>query len=214
MLAGACATQTDVVDPASLSPTLLRPFVADCRATAPQEVESDLMMFAACGDSISQPTFPVAMDEPRGEAKDQLDRALTQLVRGTSIDQREVGLYSGFDWLDPEVRAELSVESAVTGTGEVSVAITRAGDPYVPSFFMIDTTTWAAFVLPMTATVFQFDEATTFTSDYCFTQDLDTPITGCEISRSLYTQTALNFGADPSCLPLKLWSDESCALEG
>ena len=209
LLIGACTGAAESVDPATLTPVLLRPFVATCRADPPSGTATDLYLFTACGDAIERPSFPISMDRPRGEAQDQIDELLTRMVRGTSPTERDVGMYSGFDWLDTEVRAELEVETTVDD-GVARVGIIRAGEPYVPTFFMISPETWASFALPMSATVFQFEEISSFQSDYCFTTNVNDLQTGCVVSRADYEATAGNFGADPACLPLGLWFDPAC----
>ena len=188
-----------------------RPGLDDCLAAPPPEPRrGEVRVYVECGATGSLPLFPVTRPTPEGST--ELEAALLGLVRGTATEERELGLGLGFDWVDQDVSPYIEVTADVDAAGVARIDFTLDGERWGPGSLAGTSAQLFAFVDPLYATVFQFEEVTALDmSNLCWGE------MGCQglLERSGWeTMTFINrmTRVDPGCPLYAAWGDEECWL--
>lgn len=151
------------------------------------------------------PPYPVA--RPLSPDIDPLSTALKALVEGPDQSESDFGMSGPFDFLDQSTKRRL-VPIVHRGVGgSVSVGFELDGEEWTPGPSVSTGSQIGAFLDPLFATVFGFDEVEEVVLSTCISE------VGCGLvtSRAEW-QTAMtaNFGIKPECGLKGFWSEPPC----
>lgn len=129
--------------------------LGNCATTLPR-LHDPLMpvIYALCQDASSMPQ-PLARPLV---VPTSLQSIIAALVLGTTPEEQQQGLFVGFDWVAPVERSQVSVTAEVDASGLLTLDFHRNGGRWGPGALAGTSSQLFAFVDPLYATVFQFEQ--------------------------------------------------------
>lgn len=118
---------------------------------------SSVTIYASCFGG--PPLVSLVRDRPA--YSDPIVAALAALVAGTTQEERDLGLIIGFDWVSSNVRARIDPRVELTADGVATIQFLIEDRPWNPEGLADTSTQLSAFVLPIVATLFEFQEVST-----------------------------------------------------
>lgn len=142
-----------------------------------------------------------------------VDGAVSALVLGTSPEEKQEGLYVGFDSVEAAQREQIDVTAELTNTGLLTVDFLFSGDRWGPGTLAGTSNQLFEFVDPLYATVFQFPEVAALDLTTMCWGELD--CTSVLPRSDWEAMVAGNHGRDvgPGCGLRGAWFDPACGAD-